>query len=56
LHERFGFRQEARFREHVTKQGAPQDVLGLGILAAEWRERRPQMAERLREKDFQIPA
>jgi UDP-4-amino-4,6-dideoxy-N-acetyl-beta-L-altrosamine N-acetyltransferase len=56
LHERFGFRQEARFREHVTKDGAPQDVLGLGILAGEWRERRPLMAERLREKDFQVPA
>jgi UDP-4-amino-4,6-dideoxy-N-acetyl-beta-L-altrosamine N-acetyltransferase len=56
LHETFGFRQEARFREHVIKDGAPQDVLGLGILAAEWRERRPAMAERLRSKGYQPPA
>jgi UDP-4-amino-4,6-dideoxy-N-acetyl-beta-L-altrosamine N-acetyltransferase len=55
LHETFGFKQEARFREHVTKDGEPRDVLGLGILAAEWRERRPAMAERLRARGFEPP-
>jgi len=55
LHETFGFRQEARFRDHVVKDGAPQDVLGLGILAPEWRERRPAMAERLKSKGFEPP-
>ena len=55
LHETFGFKQEARFRDHVIKDGAPQDVLGLGILAAEWRERRPAMAERLRDKGYEPP-
>src|SRR5258706_1551002 len=55
LHETFGFKQEARLRDHVIKDGAPQDVLGLGILAAEWRERRPAMAERLRDKGYEPP-
>ncbi len=56
LHETFGFRQEARFRDHVMKDDAWQDVLGLGILEHEWRERRPAMAERLRAKGFGAPA
>jgi UDP-4-amino-4,6-dideoxy-N-acetyl-beta-L-altrosamine N-acetyltransferase len=55
LHETFGFRQEARFRDHVLKDGAWQDVLGLGILEDEWRERRPAMAERLKSKGFEVP-
>jgi UDP-4-amino-4,6-dideoxy-N-acetyl-beta-L-altrosamine N-acetyltransferase len=55
LHETFGFRQEARFRDHIIKDGAPQDVLGLGILATEWRDRRPAMAERLKDKGFEPP-
>jgi UDP-4-amino-4,6-dideoxy-N-acetyl-beta-L-altrosamine N-acetyltransferase len=55
LHETFGFRQEARLRDHVLKDGARQDVLGLGILAAEWRERRPAMADRLRARGFEPP-
>ena len=54
LHETFGFRQEARFRDHVLKDGAWQDVLGLGILEDDWRERRPAMAERLRGKGFEV--
>jgi hypothetical protein len=32
-----------------------QDVLGLGILDAEWTERRPAMAERLRARGFEPP-
>lgn len=56
LHETFGFRQEARFRAHVIKNGAPEDVVGLGILADEWRERRPALVERLRAKGFEPPA
>lgn len=56
LHETFGFRQEARFRDFVFKDGAWQDVLGLGILEDEWRERRPAMAERLRSKGFEVPS
>jgi RimJ/RimL family protein N-acetyltransferase len=55
LHETFGFVQEARFRAHILKDGAPQDVLGLGILAVDWRARRPAMAQRLRDKGFEPP-
>jgi UDP-4-amino-4,6-dideoxy-N-acetyl-beta-L-altrosamine N-acetyltransferase len=36
LHERFGFKREALFREHVTKAGQPRDVVGLGLLRREW--------------------
>lgn len=55
LHETFGFKQEARFRDHVFKDGAWQDVLGLGLLEDDWRERRPAMAERLVSKGFAAP-
>lgn len=56
LHQTFGFVEEARFRAHVVKNGAPVDVLGLGVLAEEWRARRPAMADRLRAKGFDPPA
>ncbi len=52
LHERFGFRQEARFRDHVIKQGVRQDVLGLGLLKAEWAERNVAAREQLQAKGF----
>lgn len=55
LHETFGFTIEARFRGHVIKEGARADVLGLGILAADWRARRPAMAERLKTRGFEPP-
>ena len=55
LHENHGFKQEARFRQHIWRE-EPEDVLGLGILADEWRERRPAMAARLTEKGFSVPA
>ena len=55
LHQTFGFTLEARFRGHVVKEGAREDVLGLGILADEWRARRPAMAERLRAKGLEPP-
>jgi UDP-4-amino-4,6-dideoxy-N-acetyl-beta-L-altrosamine N-acetyltransferase len=55
LHETFGFTVEARFRGHIIKNEGRQDVLGLGILAADWRARRPAMAERLRAKGYEPP-
>ena len=36
LHERFGFKREARLREHVLKGGVARDVVGLGLLARDW--------------------
>jgi UDP-4-amino-4,6-dideoxy-N-acetyl-beta-L-altrosamine N-acetyltransferase len=55
LHETFGFTVEARFRGHILRGEERQDVLGLGILAADWRARRPAMAERLRTKGYEPP-
>ena len=55
LHETFGFVVEARFRGHVVKNDARADVLGLGLLAADWREKRPAMAARLEARGFDIP-
>ncbi|HVY33311.1 MAG TPA: UDP-4-amino-4,6-dideoxy-N-acetyl-beta-L-altrosamine N-acetyltransferase [Caulobacteraceae bacterium] len=48
LHQKFGFTVEARFRHHVVKNGEPQDVVGLGLLADEWPARREAMRERFR--------
>lgn len=50
LHETFGFTREALYREHVWKDGRFQDVVGLGMLAADWRRMKPAIEERLRSK------
>lgn len=50
LYESFGFRREALLREHVVKGGRFVDVVGLGLLAAEWAELRETSADRLRAK------
>ena len=55
LHEGFGFTREAHFRQHVRKDGVLTDVLGLGLLAADWAERREASAARLRARGFEIP-
>jgi UDP-4-amino-4,6-dideoxy-N-acetyl-beta-L-altrosamine N-acetyltransferase len=39
MHQKFGFVVEGVLRHHVTKQGRPEDVVTLGMLADEWRER-----------------
>ncbi|MCX6219206.1 UDP-4-amino-4,6-dideoxy-N-acetyl-beta-L-altrosamine N-acetyltransferase [Spirosoma sp.] len=36
MHEKFGFRREAYYRQHVKKDGAWQDVVGLALLKPEW--------------------
>jgi UDP-4-amino-4,6-dideoxy-N-acetyl-beta-L-altrosamine N-acetyltransferase len=54
LHETFGFQREALFREHVVKGGAPQDVVGLGLLAADWVEVREATRERLQRHGFTV--
>lgn len=46
LHERFGFTREALFRDHVIKQGQPRDVVGLGMLAADWPAAKAEALER----------
>ena len=36
LHEKFGFKQEGRLRQHVRKGAGRVDVIVLGLLKAEW--------------------
>lgn len=36
MHEKFGFRREAYYREHCLKQGEYKDVVGLGLLKKDW--------------------
>ncbi|HEX4180474.1 MAG TPA: UDP-4-amino-4,6-dideoxy-N-acetyl-beta-L-altrosamine N-acetyltransferase [Caulobacteraceae bacterium] len=50
LHESFGFRREALYRDHVWKAGRFQDVVGLGLLAPDWAQARAACAERLAQK------
>jgi UDP-4-amino-4,6-dideoxy-N-acetyl-beta-L-altrosamine N-acetyltransferase len=50
LHESFGFTREALFRDHVWKDGAFRDVVGLGVLARDWEAARPACEARLRQK------
>jgi UDP-4-amino-4,6-dideoxy-N-acetyl-beta-L-altrosamine N-acetyltransferase len=52
LHESFGFQREALFREHVYKAGRPRDVIGLGLLAGEWRGARPAALARIAAKGY----
>jgi UDP-4-amino-4,6-dideoxy-N-acetyl-beta-L-altrosamine N-acetyltransferase len=53
LHESFGFRREARYRDHVWKAGRFHDVVGLGLLAADWVRSRGHCAERLAQKGYE---
>ncbi len=54
LHQKFGFKEEARFRRHVLKGGEMQDVVGLGLLAEEWDEARPRMQKTLSASGFPV--
>jgi UDP-4-amino-4,6-dideoxy-N-acetyl-beta-L-altrosamine N-acetyltransferase len=56
LHEGFGFRREALFRQHVRKHGEPADVVGLGLLRADWNETRAASRARLTSRGFDLPA
>ena len=55
-HETFGFVVEARLRGHVIEDGDRADVVGLGMLAGDWRQRRPTMAERLLQQGYDPPS
>lgn len=50
MHEGFGFRREATYREHVWRNGLPVDVVGLGMLRSDWELCRPAIEARLRRK------
>ncbi|HEY3695199.1 UDP-4-amino-4,6-dideoxy-N-acetyl-beta-L-altrosamine N-acetyltransferase [Phenylobacterium sp.] len=47
LHQAFGFQREALLRQHAWKDGVPCDVVGLGLLAAEWAAVREDSRQRL---------
>lgn len=36
MHEKFGFRREAYYREHCIKKNQKLDVVGLSLLSSEW--------------------
>ncbi len=48
MHEKFGFRREAYYREHCMKNKEFHDVVGLALLKSEWL----QMKESLRKKIY----
>ena len=48
MHEKFGFRREAYYREHCIKNEKWQDVVGLAITKSEWNN----IKERLYEKTY----
>jgi UDP-4-amino-4,6-dideoxy-N-acetyl-beta-L-altrosamine N-acetyltransferase len=54
LHEGFGFTREALFRAHVRKGGVFQDVVGLGMLAADWPAARAAAEARLAAKGVDL--
>ncbi len=37
MHEKFGFRREAYYRQHIRKNGKWLDVVGLALLKKEWK-------------------
>lgn len=43
MHEKFGFRREAYYRQHVKKNGEWLDVVGLALLQSEWQGLREPM-------------
>ena len=54
MHQSFGFQREALWRAHIWKGGQPHDVVGLGLLAADWATVREASVERLRARGFVI--
>lgn len=54
LHESFGFRREALFRQHVRKGGLGRDVIGLGLLAADWAAAEPGCRDRLTARGYDL--
>lgn len=50
MHEGFGFKREGILRQHILKDGEFVDVIQLGMLDSEWRQARPTIEQRLREK------
>lgn len=49
MHEKFGFRREAYFRQHIRKDNAFLDVVGLAMLRREWQQLRETLRPRPRD-------
>ncbi len=47
MHEKFGFRREAYYREHCIKNNIKLDVVGLALLESEWRIIEPHMKSKI---------
>ncbi|WP_019988968.1 UDP-4-amino-4,6-dideoxy-N-acetyl-beta-L-altrosamine N-acetyltransferase [Rudanella lutea] len=47
MHEKFGFRREAYYRQHARKNGKWQDVVGLAMLREEWETYREIMRAKI---------
>lgn len=47
MHEKFGFRREAYYREHCIKGNQKLDVVGLAMLKAEWDVLKPQLKQKI---------
>lgn len=47
MHEKFGFRREAYYRQHVKKDGKWQDVVGLAMLRDEWKNYKEIMRSKI---------
>lgn len=45
LHERFGFRREAFFRDHAKKDGKYHNIVAIGMLQSEWQQLKPALYE-----------
>lgn len=54
LHESFGFHREAEFRDHVMKAGVFRDVIGLGLLRADWPDVRAHAESLLEAKGLAV--
>ncbi len=55
LHEGFGFQREALFRQHVRKNGAPADVVGLACWLRTGPAVRDASRARLVGRGFELP-
>ena len=54
LHLSFGFQKEAHLRRHVVKSDGPHDVIGLGLLRADWAAVREDCRTRLLKHGYAV--
>lgn len=54
MHEAFGFKREALFRQHIWKDGVATDVVALSLLASDWSMVREASRERLVARGYPV--